>query len=345
MEDIITRTRVGKTWTKNPIESKMFPKSFRDEERPEKPVLKCHKCGSILHLANTCTKKTEINEVQHTEGKQESDQDSAVSEEKPVEDDSIENITAFFDVKEVHTHLSKYSEDCYNLINIQDAGMCKTQPARGKGYTSGDSFITSVLINYVEDKVHSETGSFLTCIGKDYLQITLPEGKNHLLPIEGVQFSSTSNNMYPLGIVDTSIVFPKRAGSVRMKTEIVVMDNCISQHIIIENDFLNIYGIDINNYKDRSFTIGENERQKFAFSNRPKQISIVSSNKDTYKEELVTDQLVEAQINPSLSPKMRKELINVLYTYKNAFASDNEPLGAIKGHKVDINVNIDSVNL
>ncbi|MBW0516573.1 hypothetical protein O181_056288 [Austropuccinia psidii MF-1] len=37
---------------------------------------------------------------------------------------------------------------------------------------------------------------------------------------------------------------------------------------------------------------------------------------------------------------MRKELINVLYTYKNAFASDNELLGAIKGHEVDITLNI-----
>ncbi|MBW0558610.1 hypothetical protein O181_098325 [Austropuccinia psidii MF-1] len=73
----------------------------------------------------------------------------------------------------------------------------------------------------------------------------------------------------------------------------------------------------------------------------PKQISIVSSKKDSYKEEPVANQLVEAQINPSLSPKMRHEFIDVLYTYNNAFASDNEPLGAIKVHQVDITLNID----
>ncbi|MBW0476406.1 hypothetical protein O181_016121 [Austropuccinia psidii MF-1] len=38
---------------------------------------------------------------------------------------------------------------------------------------------------------------------------------------------------------------------------------------------------------------------------------------------------------------MRHDLIDVLYTYKNAFASYNEPLGAIKGHEVDITLNID----
>ncbi|MBW0550866.1 hypothetical protein O181_090581 [Austropuccinia psidii MF-1] len=142
--------------------------------------------------------------------------------------------------------------------------------------------------------------------------------------------------MYPLGILDTNLVFPHPEGSIRRKTEIVVMDNWTSQHIIIGNDHLNIYGIDINNHKDRYFTIGEHKRQKFAFSNMPKQISLVSSKKDTYKEEFGANQLVETQINPSLSPKMRHELIAVLYTYNNAFSSNNEPLGAIKGHEVEL---------
>ncbi|MBW0508641.1 hypothetical protein O181_048356 [Austropuccinia psidii MF-1] len=42
-----------------------------------------------------------------------------------------------------------------------------------------------------------------------------------------------------------------------------------------------------------------------------------------------------------MSPRMRQELINVLYTYKNAFASDNEPLGTIKGNEGAITLNID----
>ncbi|MBW0592582.1 hypothetical protein O181_132297 [Austropuccinia psidii MF-1] len=37
---------------------------------------------------------------------------------------------------------------------------------------------------------------------------------------------------------------------------------------------------------------------------------------------------------------MRNELIDMLYTYNNAFASHNEPLGAIRGHEVDITLNI-----
>ncbi|MBW0574023.1 hypothetical protein O181_113738 [Austropuccinia psidii MF-1] len=347
MEDIIIRTRIGKTWTRVPMESKMVPKIPREDKRPERPVFKCHKCGSTSHLANTCTKKTKINEVQVIEGiqcteeKEESDQDSAVSEDTPVEDYPIENITAFFEVTEVHTHFPQYSEDCHNLINIQDARMCKTEPARGKGYTAGASCITSILMNDIEAKVNLDTGAFCTFVGKDYLQVILLGWKNDLLPREGVQFSSASNNMYPLGILDTNIVFPHPERSIRMKTEIVVKDNFTSQHIIFGNNYLNIYGIDINNHKDRYFTVGDNKRQKFAFSNMPKQISVVSSVKDSYKDEFVSNQLVEAQINPSLSPNISNELIDMLYTYNNAFASDNEPLGAIKAHELDITPNID----
>ncbi|MBW0593050.1 hypothetical protein O181_132765 [Austropuccinia psidii MF-1] len=115
MEDIITWTRIGKTWTRIPMESKMVSNTSKENKMPERPVLKSHKCGSTSHLANTFTKKTKINqvqvieEVQCTEEKEESDLDYAVSEDTPVEDYPIEKITAFFEVPEVHTQLPQYS--------------------------------------------------------------------------------------------------------------------------------------------------------------------------------------------------------------------------------------------
>ncbi|MBW0495754.1 hypothetical protein O181_035469 [Austropuccinia psidii MF-1] len=241
MKDIITRTRIGKTWTKITMESKMAPKISREDIRPDKPFLKCHKCGSTSHLSNNCTKRTKINEVQvieegqYTEEKEESDQYYAVSEDTQVEDYPIENITAFFEVKKVHTHLPKYSENCYNLINIHDARMCKTKPARGKGHTAGASCITSILMNDIEANVNLATAAFCTCLGKDYHQIILPEWRNHLLPTEGVEFSSFSKDMSPLSILYTKIAFPHCSGRMRIKTEIVVMDTCTSQRIILGN--------------------------------------------------------------------------------------------------------------
>ncbi|MBW0572603.1 hypothetical protein O181_112318 [Austropuccinia psidii MF-1] len=125
MEDIITRTIIGRTWTRNPMESKIISKTSMVDRRPEKPVLKWYKCGSTSHLADNFTKKTKINKVQLIEeiqcSKEESDQDSAISEETPAENYTIENITDFIQVTEFHTQLPQYSENCCNLINIHEA--------------------------------------------------------------------------------------------------------------------------------------------------------------------------------------------------------------------------------
>ncbi|MBW0515921.1 hypothetical protein O181_055636 [Austropuccinia psidii MF-1] len=129
MEDIITRTRIVKTWNGKPIESKIAPKTSKEDRRPEKPFLKCHRCGSTSHLANNCTKNTRIKEVQvveevHcSEEKEESDQDSEIPEDKTKADYPIENITALCEVTEVPTHLPPYSEECYNLSHFQEAMM------------------------------------------------------------------------------------------------------------------------------------------------------------------------------------------------------------------------------
>ncbi|MBW0524825.1 hypothetical protein O181_064540 [Austropuccinia psidii MF-1] len=97
------------------MESRMTQRISIEDKKPEIPVLKCHKCGSTSHLANTCTRKVKINkiqvleEVQCTEEKEESYHDSAIFEDTTVEDFSIENITAFFEVTEVHTNIPQYS--------------------------------------------------------------------------------------------------------------------------------------------------------------------------------------------------------------------------------------------
>ncbi|MBW0529337.1 hypothetical protein O181_069052 [Austropuccinia psidii MF-1] len=38
---------------------------------------------------------------------------------------------------------------------------------------------------------------------------------------------------------------------------------------------------------------------------------------------------------------MKEKLIDLLFKYKNAFATDKEPLGAIIGHEVDIILNVE----
>ncbi|MBW0581586.1 hypothetical protein O181_121301 [Austropuccinia psidii MF-1] len=64
IEDIVTRTSIGKAWVGVPMESQMVSKASREDKRPEIIVLMWYKCGNTSNLANTCTKKRNINEVQ-----------------------------------------------------------------------------------------------------------------------------------------------------------------------------------------------------------------------------------------------------------------------------------------
>ncbi|MBW0472730.1 hypothetical protein O181_012445 [Austropuccinia psidii MF-1] len=129
MEEIISRTRIGETWIRNLMESKIIRNTYKEYRRSKRPVLKCKKCGSTFHLAKVCTKRTKINEVQLmeevqcAEEKEKYDQDSEISDDTPAEDYPIENITAFFEVTEVYTHLPQYSKDCLSLIIIQEDRM------------------------------------------------------------------------------------------------------------------------------------------------------------------------------------------------------------------------------
>ncbi|MBW0565309.1 hypothetical protein O181_105024 [Austropuccinia psidii MF-1] len=286
--------------------------------KPKKPQdrlpLKCHKCGSTSHLANTCPKKTRINEIEiekddtkETNDVHVHESDSEPSEEEELPDElGIENINVSFEVMEVHTQLPQYSDEYMDLIHIQDAKIQKPKPAR-------------------EAKIHLDSGAFCTCVGKGYLEKTYTNWKDKIMPIEGIKFSSASQNMHPLGIFEEAMRFPHPVGSIRLKVEFVVMNNFTSKHFILGNDYLNIYGIDINNQKDMYFTIGENKRQKFAFPLEKREITVIKQVKNVNKEKFVSNQLIEAQISPELTlemlekgcnPKLpvdtlRKDLVNI----------------------------------
>ncbi|MBW0535849.1 hypothetical protein O181_075564 [Austropuccinia psidii MF-1] len=275
MEDITTRTKTGRNWYKPPIDNKTSGKPIsKPNKTHDKPPFKCHKCGSTSHLANTCPKKTKINEIEmyqvedtkETNNLSLNESDSEPSEEEELPDElSIGNINVSFEVTEVHTHLTQYSDKCMDLIHVQDAKMQKPKPARGKFYTTGSSFITKIVIKNKEAKINHDSGALCTSFGKDYLGMIYTNWQETLMTIEGIKFSSASQDMHPLGILEAEMIFPHATGSIRLKVEFFLMNNCTSQHFILGNDDINIYGIYINNHKERYLCIGENKRQKVSF--------------------------------------------------------------------------------
>ncbi|MBW0489850.1 hypothetical protein O181_029565 [Austropuccinia psidii MF-1] len=133
-----------------------------------------------------------------------------------------------------------------NLIHVQDAKMQKNKPAKGKVYTAEASCITNIVINNTEAKLNLDSSAFCTCVENNYLDRIYSKWKESLMRIEGIKFSSGSQDMHPLCIFEAEMMFPHPPGGIRLKFEVVVMNNCTSQHFILGNDYLNIYGIDIN---------------------------------------------------------------------------------------------------
>ncbi|MBW0514969.1 hypothetical protein O181_054684 [Austropuccinia psidii MF-1] len=69
---------------------------------------------------------------------------------------------------------------------------------------------------------------------------------------------------------------------------------------------------------------------------------IKNEEKSPGKDFFIDEQLKEAEFNHELTEKIKETLIELLLNYKNAFATDKEPLGAIIGHELDIILNVEN---
>ncbi|MBW0543631.1 hypothetical protein O181_083346 [Austropuccinia psidii MF-1] len=131
MEDITTKMKIGRNWCKPSIDNKTSGKPLSKPNKPQEIApLKCHKCGITSHLSNiylikTRTDEITLEEAEDTKGTNDvalHERNSEPSEEEELLDKlSIENINLSFEVKEVHTHLPEYSDECMDLIHVQNS--------------------------------------------------------------------------------------------------------------------------------------------------------------------------------------------------------------------------------
>ncbi|MBW0544508.1 hypothetical protein O181_084223 [Austropuccinia psidii MF-1] len=121
LEDIVTRTQIGRTWKKLDIKipSKPFIMKYKPREnfKPNtsnsNEQQKCHKGGGIGHLANNCFKKAKINKIVETEdhndkeeksnsGKDTEESETSESDEINIIHAQINNIYLIYEVLDVN---------------------------------------------------------------------------------------------------------------------------------------------------------------------------------------------------------------------------------------------------
>ncbi|MBW0536444.1 hypothetical protein O181_076159 [Austropuccinia psidii MF-1] len=272
-----------------------------------------HVFQSPTHLDNACPKKGKINEIdienepdveKDDVNEENSDDKSSIFSESSKD---IENINVTFEIMELYSHLPQLSKFQLDLSNVQDAQLIKAKPKRGKRYSACNSCIPEVVMDKKPTKLLIDSGCFFSCGGKYFLDNCVPNFKEQLLLIDGIKFNSASNTMKALGIYEANFIFQDINANLRITVELFVVENCFSTHLILGNDYLIIYGIDLHNNKDRYLTIGDNKHQKFAFLPFKRQITVskvlpVILESDKFKSE----QLNEAEMSLHLTDKQKR---------------------------------------
>ncbi|MBW0466881.1 hypothetical protein O181_006596 [Austropuccinia psidii MF-1] len=277
LEEVTTRTIIGSirvnlktrfnTPWKDSADRNSKENSNNIKYKSADVMRKCHICQSTTHLDNACPKKGKMNEID-------------IEKEPDVENDEVNEYNSD-DKSSIVSESSKEIKNINSTFKITESFSDFPQLTNGQ-----------LDLSKIQDAQLMKTKPNR---GKGYTS-------DQLFPIDDIKFNSASNPIKALGIFGTIVIFPQINGNLRITVELVVMENCSSTHFIFGNDYLIMYGIDLNNNKDRYFTIGDNNCQKFAFIPLKRQITVnkvspVNSELEKFKSE----QLNEAQISLHLT--------------------------------------------
>ncbi|MBW0546626.1 hypothetical protein O181_086341 [Austropuccinia psidii MF-1] len=139
--------------------------------------------------------------------------------------------------------------------------------------------------------------------------------------------------MTSIGTIIKEIIIPHRKGNIRLNPEFVVLDNPHIQGLLLGTDYQGIYGIDIYNSKNRHITIGTNKEKKFSLDIY--QISV------RHPLEELLNEFGEGHFSTTLTSKQKLCLLKILRKNRKEFAIGEEPLGKIRGHDIELYLDVE----
>ncbi|MBW0588102.1 hypothetical protein O181_127817 [Austropuccinia psidii MF-1] len=132
LEDIVTRTKMGRTWKKVNIKSPN--KQFINKDKPRAPLK--------LNTPTLMSKENSINVEDHNDREEsDSEKDTEESQTSAIDqiniiNEQITNIDLIYEVLDVNSNLPQVGTSDTSLTNIQDAKLYRTTPEKGMGYTA-----------------------------------------------------------------------------------------------------------------------------------------------------------------------------------------------------------------
>ncbi|MBW0545056.1 hypothetical protein O181_084771 [Austropuccinia psidii MF-1] len=139
--------------------------------------------------------------------------------------------------------------------------------------------------------------------------------------------------MTSIGTIIKEIIIPHREGNIRLNPEFVVLNDSHIQGFLLGTDYQRMYSIHIYNSKNRHITIGTNKEKKF-----PLDIYHISSQDP---QEKLLNEFREGRFSTTLTSKQKLSLLKMLRKKRPAFAIGEEPLGKIKGHDIELYLDVE----
>ncbi|MBW0538299.1 hypothetical protein O181_078014 [Austropuccinia psidii MF-1] len=171
-----------------------------------------------------------------------------------------------------------------------------------------------------------DSGAHCSTVGRNYLDNHFPNWEKQLLPTKAKNFQSASGKMTSIGTIIKGIIIPLNA-------EFVVLDAAYIQGFLVGTDEQKMYGIDIYNSKNRHITIDTNKEKKFS-------LDIYQISTHDLLEELLNE-FREGQFSTTLTSKQKLSLLKRLRKNRPEFAIGEEQLGKIKGHNIDLYLDVE----
>ncbi|MBW0567558.1 hypothetical protein O181_107273 [Austropuccinia psidii MF-1] len=139
--------------------------------------------------------------------------------------------------------------------------------------------------------------------------------------------------MTSIGKIIKDIIIPHKKSNIRLNPEFVVLEDTQYQGFLLGTDYQRMYGIEIYKSKNRHITIGTNKEKKFS-----REIYQIPTHGHLEK---LLNEFMGGQFSTNLTGKHKLSLLKMLKKNRPEFAIDQEPLGKIRGHYIELYLDVE----
>lgn len=121
---------------------------------------------------------------------------------------------SFQDIAQLQTELEVPQEwhGQTGLGHITQARQMMTRQAIGKAHMLGSHNITKVIVEGKEVCLILECGAACSVVRAKFLRILLPNWEDKIIGYSDMKFGGCSESLKPVGVIETSIIFPHNQG-------------------------------------------------------------------------------------------------------------------------------------